>query len=90
MLYWSSSMRPDLDAEGVVSDLVVVKASKTKLAHSIFLDSGVAEYERRCLSMWPRIVVFPEPVSPLDPLAHAVWSGCWEGKHSQEHNGLVL
>jgi hypothetical protein len=32
---------------GVVSDLVVVKASKTKLACSIFLDRGVAEYERK-------------------------------------------
>jgi hypothetical protein len=76
VLYWSSSMSPDLEAEGVVSDLVVVNASKTKLAHSIFLDKGVAEYERRCLSMCPRIVVFPEPVSPLDPLAYAVLSSC--------------
>jgi hypothetical protein len=43
----------------------VVKASKTKLACSIFLDRGVAEYESSDLSMCPRMVVLPDPESPL-------------------------
>lgn len=51
MLYCSSRSRPDLEAEGVVSDLVVVKASKTKFAHSIFFDSGVEEKLRNDLSI---------------------------------------
>jgi hypothetical protein len=77
VLYWSSSRRPDLEAMGVVSDFVVVKASKTKLACSIFLDKGVAEYESRDLSVCPRMVVFPEPDSPLGELARgggAAWN----------------
>jgi hypothetical protein len=54
-----------LEACGVVRDLVVVKASKTKLACSIFLDRGVEEKDMKDLSICPRIVVFPAPDSPL-------------------------
>jgi hypothetical protein len=43
VLYCSSSKRPALEAMGVVVVFVVVKASKTKLACSIFFDNGVAE-----------------------------------------------
>lgn len=45
--------------------MVVVKASKMKFACSIFLDKGVAEYERRAFRRWPRMVVLPAPDSPL-------------------------
>jgi hypothetical protein len=78
VLYCSSSRSPDLEAMGVVSDLVVVKASKTKLACSTFFDSGVAEYESSDRSRCPRRVVFPEPDSPLSRVrryvSHCEWA----------------
>ena len=49
----------------MVAVLVVVRASNTNAANDSFFESGVDENwrndERRC----ERMVVFPEPVSPL-------------------------
>lgn len=63
--YCSSKNKPDLDAVGVVSDFVVVSVSNTNAAKDSFFERGVDEYckseDRRC----DRIVVLPEPDSPL-------------------------
>ena len=63
--YCNSKKRPALDAVGVVTDLVVVKVSKTNAARESLLDKGVevrlSKEERRC----ERTVVLPDPVSPL-------------------------
>lgn len=63
--YCISKKRPALEAVGVVTDLVVVKVSKTKAAKESFLDRGVAEYSRRAERRCDRKVVLPAPVSPL-------------------------
>ena len=64
--YCNSKKSPAFDAVGVVSDFVVVSVSNTKAARESFVDSGVEEKdkieERRC----ERIVVLPEPDSPLE------------------------
>lgn len=39
--YCSSKKRPALDAVGVVTDLVVVRLSKTNAAYESLFDSGV-------------------------------------------------
>ena len=54
-----------MEAVGVVSDLVVVRVSKTKAASDNLVDKGVDEKERMEESRWDLIVVFPEPDSPL-------------------------
>ena len=63
--YCNSKKSPAFDAVGVVRDLVVVSVSNTKAARESFVDSGVDEKdrieERRC----ERMVVLPEPDSPL-------------------------
>ena len=63
--YCNSKKRPALEAVGVVTDLVVVSESKTKAAYESLFDNGVDVWfkseDRRC----DRIVVFPEPLSPL-------------------------
>lgn len=63
--YCNSRKRPAFEAVGVVTDFVVVSVSKTKAASESFAESGVAEKarieDRRC----ERIVVLPEPDSPL-------------------------
>lgn len=63
--YCNSKKSPAFDAVGVVTDLVVVKVSKTKAANDNLVDRGVAENERRVDSRCDRTVVLPEPVSPL-------------------------
>lgn len=63
--YWSSKNRPALDAVGVVAVLVVVKVSKTYAASDNLVDNGVEDLLRSAESKWERIVVFPEPDSPL-------------------------
>ena len=66
--YCSSKKRPAFEAVGVVTDLVVVSVSKTNAASESFVDSGVAEKERIEERRWERMVVFPEPDSPLEKL----------------------
>lgn len=66
--YCSSKKRPALEAVGVVTDFVVVSVSKTNAASESFVDSGVAEKERIEERTWERMVVFPEPDSPLQKL----------------------
>lgn len=63
--YCSSKNRPALDAVGVVTDFVVVNVSKTKAARESFVERGVEENERKEERRWERIVVLPEPDSPL-------------------------
>ena len=63
--YWSSKNRPALDAVGVVAVLVVVKVSKTYAARDSFVDNGVEDLLSSAESKWERIVVLPEPDSPL-------------------------
>ena len=55
-----------MDAVGVVTDLVVVRVSKTNAAYDSFEDSGVEEKERKDDNRCERMVVFPDPLSPLD------------------------
>ena len=50
---------------GVVRDFVVVNVSKTKAARESFVDSGVDEKDRNEASRCDRMVVLPEPDSPL-------------------------
>lgn len=54
-----------MDAVGVVRDLVVVNVSKTNAARDSFVDSGVEEKERMDDRRCERMVVLPEPDSPL-------------------------
>ena len=49
-----------------MSDFVVVRVSNTKAARDSLVDSGVDEKERKEESRCDRIVVLPEPDSPLD------------------------
>lgn len=63
--YCNSKKRPAFEAVGVVTDLVVVSVSKTNAARESFVDNGVAEKERIEERRWERMVVFPEPDSPL-------------------------
>lgn len=63
--YCNSKNRPALDAVGVVTDLVVVRVSNTKAANDSFVESGVEEYDKREDRRCERMVVFPDPVSPL-------------------------
>ena len=49
----------------MVADLVVVNVSNTKAARDNLLERGVDEYERSDERRWERIVVLPEPDSPL-------------------------
>lgn len=64
--YCSSKKRPAFEAVGVVTDFVVVRVSKTKAARESFVDKGVEENERMEESRWDRIVVLPDPDSPLE------------------------
>jgi hypothetical protein len=48
-----------------VTDLVVVRVSKTKAASDSFDERGVEENERKEERRCERIVVLPEPDSPL-------------------------
>lgn len=50
---------------GVVAVLVVVKVSKTYAASESFVDSGVEDFASSADRRWDRIVVFPDPDSPL-------------------------
>jgi hypothetical protein len=54
-----------LDAVGLVRDFVVVKVSKTKAANDSLVERGVDDNERKDDNRCERIVVFPEPGSPL-------------------------
>jgi len=63
--YCNSRNRPAFEAVGVVTDFVVVSVSKTKAAYEILLDNGVEENDKNDDSRCERIVVFPEPDSPL-------------------------
>ena len=63
--YCSSKKRPAFDAVGVVKDFVVVNVSNTKAARESFVDSGVDEKDRIEESRCERMVVLPEPDSPL-------------------------
>lgn len=74
--YCSSKKRPAFEAVGVVTDLVVVSVSKTNAASESFVDNGVAEKERIEERRWERMVVFPEPDSPLKKLRHQESSFC--------------
>jgi hypothetical protein len=67
--YCNSKNRPALEAVGVVEVLVVVRASNTKAANESFFDSGVDENESKADNRCDRMVVFPEPVSPLETLS---------------------
>ena len=67
--YWSSKNRPALDAVGVVAVLVVVKVSKTYAARDSFVDNGVEDLLSSAESKWERIVVLPEPDSPLQNIS---------------------
>ena len=49
----------------MVRDLVVVRVSNTNAARESFVDKGVEENERNEERRCERIVVFPEPDSPL-------------------------
>jgi hypothetical protein len=50
---------------GVVTDFVVVSVSNTKAAREILVDRGVEENESNEDKRCERMVVFPDPVSPL-------------------------
>lgn len=63
--YCNSKKSPAFDAVGVVRDFVVVSVSKTKAARESFVESGVDEKERIEESRCERMVVLPEPDSPL-------------------------
>lgn len=63
--YCNSKKRPAFEAVGVVTDFVVVSVSKTKAANESLLDNGVEEKDRKEVNRCERIVVFPEPDSPL-------------------------
>jgi hypothetical protein len=63
--YCSSKNSPAFDAVGVVTDFVVVRVSKTKAARDSLVDNGVDENDRMDESRCDRIVVFPDPDSPL-------------------------
>ncbi len=54
-----------MEAVGVVRDFVVVSVSKTKAASDSFVDNGVDEKDRMDERRCERIVVLPEPDSPL-------------------------
>ena len=64
--YCSSKKSPAFDAVGVVSDFVVVSVSNTKAARESFVDSGVEEKDKIEERRWERMVVLPEPDSPLE------------------------
>ena len=68
--YCSSKKRPAFDAVGVVKDFVVVNVSNTKAARESFVDSGVEEKDRIEESRCERMVVLPEPDSPLQNQAN--------------------
>lgn len=63
--YCSSKNRPDLEAVGVVTDLVVVSVSKTNAANDNFFDRGVDECCKSDESRCDLMVVLPVPDSPL-------------------------
>ena len=63
--YCNSKKRPAFDAVGVVRDFVVVRVSNTKAARESLVDSGVDEKDKMEESRCERIVVLPEPDSPL-------------------------
>ena len=63
--YCSSKKSPAFDAVGVVRDFVVVSVSNTKAARESFVESGVDEKDRIEDSRCERMVVLPEPDSPL-------------------------
>lgn len=91
--YCSSKNRPALDAVGVVTDLVVVRVSNTKAAYDSFVDRGVEENERNDDSRCDRIVVLPEPLSPLlcrQSVNHERGTLNSLGVHLQKDYGLVL
>jgi hypothetical protein len=50
---------------GVVTDLVVVRVSNTKAAYESFEESGVDEKDKNEDNKCERMVVFPDPLSPL-------------------------
>jgi hypothetical protein len=54
-----------LEAVGVVNDFVVVSVSKIKAAYDNLDDNGVDENDKKEESRCERMVVFPEPLSPL-------------------------
>lgn len=49
----------------MVTDLVVVRVSKTKAAYDSLEESGVEEKDRKEDSKCERMVVLPDPLSPL-------------------------
>lgn len=55
-----------MEAVGVVTDLVVVRVSKIKAAYESLEESGVDEKDRNDDSRCERMVVLPDPLSPLD------------------------
>lgn len=63
--YCNSKKRPAFDAVGAVRDFVVVSVSNTKVARESFVDSGVDEKDSIDESRCERMVVLPEPDSPL-------------------------
>lgn len=68
--YWSSKNKPALDAVGVVAVFVVVKVSKTYAASDNFVDNGVEDLLSSAESKWERIVVLPDPDSPLQNISN--------------------
>lgn len=63
-----------MEAVGVVRDLVVVSVSNTKAARDSLVDNGVEEKERIEERRCERMVVLPEPDSPLqrDDISNAL------------------
>ena len=82
-----------MEAVGVVTDLVVVKVSYTNAAREILVDRGVDERERSEDKRCERMVVFPEPDSPLHDLRisyHPVHGRYETMKGSQKYRRLVF
>ena len=86
--YCSSKYSPDLEAVGVVTDLVVVRVSKTNAANDNFLDRGVDECANSDESKCDLMVVLPVPDSPLfECQQHVV---CYWLERGELNEGPVL
>ena len=73
----------------MVRDLVVVSVSKTKAARESLVDSGVEENwrieDRRC----ERMVVLPEPDSPLQMTNISETPQAYETEHFGAHRNMI-
>jgi hypothetical protein len=72
-----------------VIDFVVVKVSKTNAAREIFEDSGVEENARKEVRRWDRMVVLPDPDSPLSSCQCYTFQATFSS-NSQEHDRLAF